>query len=84
MPRKRIEDQRYGGRYASRRYSQWPGPSVWGRRKRARDGSDDHPFALTALDNWIGNRMCAPECSDCTTRRRISRIRAMYGKKRGR
>lgn len=78
MPRKRIEDQRYGGHYGTRKYNQWPGPSIWGRRKVTRDGIDPHPFQETAVDNWYSKRVCAPECQDCMNRRRVRRIRRMY------
>ena len=82
MPRKTIEQQRYGGHYSSRRHNQWPGPSIWGRRRRTQDGLDPHPLLETAVDNWFAKRSCAPECPDCATRRRVRRIRAMYGRRR--
>lgn len=80
MPRKRLEDQKYAF-FGSRRYNQWPGTSVWGRRK-ASNGVDEHPLTALTLDNWIGRRHCAPHCPDCVTRRRIARLRQAYGRKR--
>lgn len=81
MPRKTKEYQTNAGQYGSRN-NQWPRPSIWGRRKRNRDGDGLHPFVETAVNNWFSKRMCAPECPDCANRRRVSRLRAMYGRRR--
>lgn len=77
MPRKRKIDQE--GRFAKGRKSknQWPGATIWGSGR----------FAEIALDRWIARHDCDGTCEgpgSCGAYRRVSRIRAAYGKRKGR
>lgn len=77
MPRKRTIDQE--GRFAKGRKSrnQWPGATIWGLGR----------FAEIALDRWVSRHDCDGTCTGpggCDMYRRVSRIHAAYGKRKGR
>lgn len=81
MPRKIKAEQ--AGRFAKnfifahRSRNQWPNRTVWGTGR----------FAEIALDRWIARHDCDGTCEgpgSCDAYRRVSRVRAAYGKRRGR
>lgn len=77
MPRKVKAEQE--GRFAKGRKgkNQWPGATIWGSGR----------YAEIALDRWIARHDCDGTCEgpgSCGAYRRVSRLRAAYGKRKGR
>lgn len=76
MPRK-TRDER-ARRFAKNRKhrNQYPHPSVWG----------SGPFAERALDRWFAKRNGCDltACETCALDARLSRMRSMYARRRGR